>query len=112
MAGDHCVAFLLIEYAIFNLQRTDQKSSPFYRCSWFYGLSIRKAAKSRHFSPRLRQLCYLRRRWDRYPAGTTFAGPGLAPAGTLRLGTAPLGWRVRVVGDGRPPFCGPGTAES
>src|SRR5580658_2240418 len=39
---------------------------------------------------RLRRFCSLYRRWDSYPAGTTFAGTGLTPAGLLRLCTAHL----------------------
>ncbi|MCD4727052.1 MAG: hypothetical protein K8R46_05295, partial [Pirellulales bacterium] len=36
-------------------------------------------------SPKLRTLRYLHIRWDSYPAGTTFAGTGLSPAGTTNL---------------------------
>ncbi len=32
-------------------------------------------------SPKLRLLRYLHTYWDSYPAGTTFAGEGLSPAG-------------------------------
>ena len=44
-----------------------------------------QAALRRLLSPKLRTLCYLRIRWDSYPAGTTFAGAGLSPAGLTNL---------------------------
>ena len=47
-------------------------------------------------SPRLRPLCHLHDRWDSYPAGTTFAGAGLPPAGTTNLRTAHLDYFSRI----------------
>jgi hypothetical protein len=45
----------------------------------------RRSAEHRLLSPKLRTLRYLHIRWDGYPAGTTFAGTGLSPAGTTNL---------------------------
>ena len=44
-----------------------------------------QTARSCLLSPRLRPLRYLHDRWDSYPAGTTFTGAGLSPAGTTNL---------------------------
>ena len=47
-----------------------------------------QTAQGRLLSPKLRTLCYLHIRWDSYPAGATFTGTGLSPAGTTNLFTA------------------------
>ena len=48
-----------------------------------------QTAFRRLLSPKLRLLRYLHTRWDSYPAGTTFTGAGLPPAGITELFTAP-----------------------
>ncbi len=49
-----------------------------------------QTALRRLLSPKLRLLRYLHTRWDSYPAGTTFTGAGLSPAGITELFTAHL----------------------
>ncbi len=44
-----------------------------------------QTALRRLLSPKLRLLRYLHIRWDSYPAGTTFTGAGLPPAGITEL---------------------------
>ena len=44
-----------------------------------------QTAFRRLLSPKLRLLRYLHTRWDSYPAGTTFTGAGLPPAGITDL---------------------------
>ncbi len=44
-----------------------------------------QTAFRRLLSPKLRLLRYLHTRWDSYPAGTTFTGAGLSPAGITDL---------------------------
>ncbi len=56
-----------------------------------------QTALRRLVSPKLRLLRYLHTRWDSYPAGTTFTGAGLSPAGTTDLCTAHLDHRSRLV---------------
>jgi len=58
------------------------------RCSLALRPTSSRTARSCLLSPRLRPLRYLHDRWDSYPAGTTFAGAGLAPAGSTNLCTA------------------------
>ncbi len=55
------------------------------RCSRMLRPANLQTARSCLLSPRLRPLRYLHDRWDSYPAGTTFAGAGLPPAGTTNL---------------------------
>ena len=42
--------------------------------------------------------------WDSYPAGTTFAGAGLSPAGTMSLCTAHLAYFTRLETDSSLPL--------
>jgi len=58
------------------------------RCSLTLRPASLQTARSCLLSPRLQSLRCLRNRWDSYPAGTTFAGAGLSPAGTTDLCTA------------------------
>ena len=58
------------------------------RCSLVLRPTILQTALRRLLSPRLQPLRCLHDRWDSYPAGTTFTGAGLAPAGSTNLCTA------------------------
>ena len=53
-----------------------------------------QTALRRLLSPKLRTLCHLHIRWDSYPAGTTFTGAGLSPAGITNLFTAHVDQRT------------------
>jgi len=55
--------------------------------------------RSAFLSPRPRLLPCLRDRWDGYPAGTTFAGAGLFPAGSTSLYSRRTG---TTTGTGKP----------
>ena len=60
------------------------------RCSRMLRPANLQTACRRLLSPRLQLLRYLHSCWDSYPAGTTFAGTGLSPAGAIHLCTAHL----------------------
>ncbi len=60
------------------------------RCSLTLRPANLQTARSCLLSPRLRPLRCLHGLWDSYPAGTTFAGAELSPAGTMSLCTAHL----------------------